>query len=72
MLLLTLCSELVVLLVVRGEPEALTVLLLVEPDLTLYTDDAGMFAINGLRLLGILLLISCICKGINLKLQHQS
>lgn len=65
MLLLTLCSELAVLLVARGESEMLTVLLLVDPDLTLHTEDAGIFVINGLKLLGTLRLISCSCKDMN-------
>ncbi|CAL9187928.1 unnamed protein product [Musa hybrid cultivar] len=45
-LLLTLCSELAVLLVARGESETPTVLLLVGPDLT-YTDKAGTFVMDG-------------------------
>lgn len=59
-LLLTLNSELALLLVARGESETLTVLLLVlaGPDLTLYIEDAGIFVINGRRLPGILRLIS--------------
>ncbi|KAL5991475.1 hypothetical protein ACLOJK_012384 [Asimina triloba] len=39
-LLLTLCSELALLLVARGESKMLAVLLLVEPDLTLYMEEA--------------------------------
>lgn len=62
-LLLTLCSELAVLLVARGESETPTVLLLVGPDLT-YTDKAGTFVMDGLELLGTLRLISCVCKYI--------
>lgn len=58
-LLFTLTSELALLLVARGESETLIVLLLVGPDLTLYIDDAGIFVINGRRLPGMLLLISC-------------
>lgn len=45
-LLLTLGSELALLLVARGESETL----FVEPDLTLYIDEAGMFVIRGRRL----------------------
>lgn len=62
-LLLTLCSELAVLLVARGESETPTVLLLVGPDLT-YTDKAGTFVLDDLKLLGTLRLISCISKYI--------
>lgn len=59
-LLLTLTSELALLLVARGESETLTVLLRgVGPDLTLYMEDAGIFVINGLRLPGMFRLISC-------------
>lgn len=57
-LLLTLSSELALLLVARGESETLIVLLRAGPDLTLYIEDAGIFVINGLRLPGILRLIS--------------
>lgn len=46
------------LLVARGESETLTALLLIEPDLTLYKDDAGTILINGRRVLGMLRLIS--------------
>lgn len=55
---MTLTSELALLLVARGESETLIVLLRGGPDLTLYMEDAGMFVINGLRLPGILRLIS--------------
>nr|GME13521.1 ATP binding protein [Ipomoea batatas] len=55
-LLLTLNSELALLLVARGESETLTVLLLLGPDLTLYIDDAGMLVINGRRFPGIVVL----------------
>lgn len=57
-LLFTLISELALLLVASGESEMLVVFLL-GPDLTLYIDDAGMFVIRGLRLPGIVRLISC-------------
>lgn len=62
-LLLTLTSELALLLVARGESETLTVRLRAgpDPDLTLYIDDAGMFVINGLKLPGMVRLIS-ICR----------
>lgn len=60
--LLTLLSELALLLVARGESDILTVLLLTVPDLTLYIEDAGMFVINGRKLPGTLLLIS-ICRS---------
>lgn len=56
--LLTLNSELQLLLVASGESEMLVVLL-VAPDLTLYIEDAGMFVIRGRRLPGIVRLISC-------------
>lgn len=56
-LLLTLTSELALLLVASGESETLTVLL-GGPDLTLYMEDAGIFVIRGLRLPGIVRLIS--------------
>lgn len=59
-LLLTLTSELALLLVARGESETLTVLVRVLcPDLTLYIEDAGIFVIRGLKLPGMLRLISC-------------
>lgn len=58
-LLLTLTSELALLLVACGESETLTALLLLGPVLTLYIDDAGILAINGRRLPGIVRLISC-------------
>ena len=47
---MTLGSELVMLLVARGEPETLAVLLFVGPDLTLYIEEAGIFVISGRRL----------------------
>ena len=56
--LLTLRSELALLLVARGESETLAVLLPAGPDLTLYIDDAGTFVINGRKFPGILRLIS--------------
>ncbi|KAG6383321.1 hypothetical protein SASPL_156931 [Salvia splendens] len=56
--LLTLNSELQLLLVASGESEMLVVLLL-GPDLTLYSEDAGMLVIRGRRLPGIVRLISC-------------
>lgn len=56
--LLTLNSELALLLVARGESETLAVLLPGGPDLTLYMDEAGIFVINGRKLPGILRLIS--------------
>lgn len=59
-----LCSELALLLVPIGEPETLTDLLLVDPDLALYT-DGGMFVINGRKLLGMLRLISMCLKAIS-------
>lgn len=62
---MTLCSELALLLVARGESETLTVLLLAGPDLTLYIEDAGMFAINGRKLPGLLRLISICLKAIS-------
>lgn len=46
-LLLTLGSELAVLLVARGESQTLKVLLFVDPDLTLYMEEAGTFVISG-------------------------
>lgn len=58
-LLLTLTSELALLLVANGESETLIVRLLVGPDLTLYIEDAGILVINGRRLPGMLRLISC-------------
>lgn len=57
-LLLTLTSELALLLVANGESETLTVRLLAGPDLTLYIEDAGILVINGRRLPGMLRLIS--------------
>lgn len=60
-LLFTLISELALLLVARGDSETLIVRLLVGPGLTLYIDDAGILVINGLRLPGIVRLIS-ICR----------
>lgn len=53
-LLLTLGSELALLLVARGESETLIGLPLVEPDRPLCTDDAGMLVIRGRRLFGML------------------
>lgn len=59
-LLLTLGSELVVLLVASGESEALTVLLFEElPDLTLYIEEAGMLVTRGRILPWKLRLMSC-------------
>lgn len=46
------------LLVASGESETLIVLLLAGPDLTLYMEDAGMLVMSGLRLPGIVRLIS--------------
>ena len=60
--MLTLGSELALLLVARGESETLIVLLFVDPDLTLYMDEAGMFVIRGRWLPEILRLISCTRK----------
>lgn len=58
-LLLTLTSELALLLVARGESDTLIVLLLVGPDdRTLYIEDAGIFVIIGRRLPGMVRLIS--------------
>lgn len=57
-LLLTLTSELALLLVARGESETLSVLLLVDPDLTLYIEEAGMLVIRGRRFPGIVRRIS--------------
>lgn len=58
-LVLTLGSELVVLLVASGESEALTVLLFEElPDLTLYIEEAGMLVTRGRRLPWMLRLMS--------------
>ena len=56
--LLTLYSELALLLVANGESETLAVLLPVGPDLILYIEDAGIFVINGRKFPGILRLIS--------------
>lgn len=62
-LLLTLGSELALLLVARGESVTLTVLLFVDPDLTLYMEEAGMFVISGRKLPELMLrLISYIKK----------
>lgn len=58
-LLLTLISELALLLVASGESETLVAFL--GPDLTLYIEDAGMLVMRGLRLPGIVRLIS-ICR----------
>ena len=57
--LLTLGSELALLLVAKGESETLAVRLFVGPDLTLYIEDAGMLVIKGLKLFGMLRRISC-------------
>ena len=43
-------SKLVMLLVARGEPETLVVLLFVGHDLTLYIEEARIFVISGWRL----------------------
>jgi hypothetical protein len=59
-LLLTLGSELALLLVARGESETLIGLPLVDPDRALCTDDAGMFVIRGRKLFGMLLRMSCV------------
>lgn len=64
-LLLTLCSELALLLVARGDSDILTTRLLEEPDLTLYMEDAGMLVINGRKLLGMLLLISMCLRAMS-------
>lgn len=64
-LLFTLCSELALLLVARGESETLTCLLLIGPDLTLYIEDAGTFVINGRKLFGMLRLISICLRAIS-------
>lgn len=64
-LLLTLGSELALLLVARGESETLTVLLFVDPDLTLYMEEAGTFVIRGRWLPGILRLISMCLRAIS-------
>lgn len=64
-LLLTLNSELALLLVARGESETLIVLLRVGPDRTLYIDDAGIFVINGLKLPGMCRLISICLMAIS-------
>ncbi|KAJ6311883.1 hypothetical protein OIU77_013603 [Salix suchowensis] len=58
-LLLTLTSELALLLVARGESETLTALLLAGPDLTLYIEDAGILVIKGRKLPGMVRLMSC-------------
>lgn len=55
---MTLGSELALLLVARGESETLTVLLFVEPDRTLYTEEAGMFVTRGRKLPGMVRRIS--------------
>ncbi|KAK9215215.1 hypothetical protein WN944_007219 [Citrus x changshan-huyou] len=65
-LLLALGSELALLLVARGESVTLTVLLFVDPDLTLYMEEAGMFVISGRKLPELMLrLISYIKKKKN-------
>lgn len=73
-LLLTLTSELALLLVASGESKTLIALLLVGPDLTLYMEDAGMLVISGRRLPGIVRLISCSNKNsqINLRTSWSS
>lgn len=48
--LLTLGSELALLLVARGESELLIVLLFVGPDLILYIEEAGILVTSGRRL----------------------
>ncbi|GFY83767.1 proline-rich family protein [Actinidia rufa] len=58
-------SELALLLVARGESEPLAVVLLLEPDPTLYTEEAGAFVIRGCRLPGMLCLISCSKKAVD-------
>lgn len=61
---MTLGSELALLLVARGESVTLTVLLFVDPDLTLYMEEAGMFVISGRKLPELMLrLISYIQKN---------
>ena len=57
--MLTLTSELALLLVAIGDSETLIVRLRVGPDLTLYMEDAGIFVINGRKLPGMVRLISC-------------
>lgn len=59
-LLLTLSSELALLLVARGESETLTDLLFVPPDLTLYIEEAGMFVIIERRLPELRLISICL------------
>lgn len=59
-MLLTLGSELALLLVARGESEMLVVLLFVGPDLILYIEEAGILFTSGCRLPCMLRLISCI------------
>lgn len=49
----------------RGESETLIVLLRVDPDLTLYIEEAGMFVINGRKFPGMLLLISICLMAIS-------
>lgn len=74
-LLLTLISELALLLVARGESETLTVLLRDGPDRTLYIEEAGIFVINGRRLPGMLRLISCsiiVCIVLNKNMKFLS
>jgi hypothetical protein len=58
-LLLTLGSELALLLVARGESDTLSGLPLVDPDRALCTDDAGMLVIRGRKLFGMLRRMSC-------------
>lgn len=64
-ILLTLGSELALLLVARGESEMLTVLLFVDPDLTLYMEEAGMFVMSGRRLPEMLFRISICLKAMS-------
>ena len=69
-LLLTLLSELALLLVARGESETLTVRLRDGPDRTLYIEEAGIFVIKGRKLPGMLRLISCSSKVWNVKQEY--
>lgn len=59
--MLTLGSELALLLVARGESVTLTVLLFMDPDLTLYMEEAGMFVISGRKLPELMLRLISIC-----------
>lgn len=63
--MLTLCSELALLLVATGESEILAGLLLLTPDLTLYREDVGMLVMRGRKLLGVLRRISMCLKAIS-------